>query len=95
MAGTLSEQDHTIWPTAYLLGRLQTLRAAISRSADWDFDAYQMQDYHAARARRVEELNKIKTVLATREHVPSKLERKLARQQTAAQNRGQKKSRNR
>lgn len=71
-------------PTRQLLGFLANAR---TRGGDYETEA----EYQARR----QEMDDLRAELATREHIPSKLEGKLARQQAAKAARGQGKGKGR
>lgn len=73
--------------TRYLLARLRYLRRIESRGPNWDVLPWSPAVY--AEIRR--EADALKIILATREHVPSKLEGKVARRAAATAHRGPKK----
>lgn len=84
-------ESYTEMHTRHLLGKLKKTRATLTRGPDWDDDPWPPEKYAALET----EIAALKKVLATREHVPSTLDGKVARRLKAAQNRGQGKSRNR
>ena len=83
-------EHYTEMHTRHLLGKLKRAREFLNRTPDWDLCVRP-----EVAAAKEAEYQALKAALATREHVPSKLEGKLGRRKAAAQNRGQGKSRNR
>ena len=77
--------------TRQLLARLRGTRKMASRGPNWGDAPWEPTVY----AKLDQEAAALKSELATREHVPSRLEGTLSRRITARQNRGQGKSKNR
>lgn len=86
MRGGVVRPDYENMTTKELLARLQRTRV---RPFDENLQPRPLSP------EELQEVQDLKTVLATREHVPNKPERKLARQKAAAERRGQSKARNR
>jgi len=80
--------------TRDLLNELHDLRV-VCETPPWDLSPAEDALWRAYRAKDLNRMEELRVELATRPHIPGKLEGKIERQKAAKANRGQGKSRNR